>query len=257
MIEIFLFTKNENDFIEIFIRYHLNIVDKITVIDNGSTDGTWEILQQLATQTNKLNIQQHLESFRHKARILTQYMKMSESQLLIPLDTDEVLAYEDDNGTVLTEIDMIRNHLIDLSKLSEGRLKIKRVYEFIPNGNNYFGINPHKKFIFLHSDFDNVDTGSHRGRTINENSPIRRTHLVYLHFHFRGFDAWLKSTQQKLQARLGDKWNNIEALLQYKKPRPSHHIALEYSDYLQSGKWPNLPPYKQINHKIELCQKKY
>lgn len=258
MIEIFLFTKNEDDFIETFIRYHLNVVDKITVIDNGSTDGTWEILQQLAAQTNKLNVQQHLESFHHKARILTHYMKMSESQLLIPLDTDEILAYENNDGTVITDDDIIRQHLINLSKLDLGKIKIKQVYNFIPDNNaNYFAKDKYNKFIFLASDFDRVDTGSHIGYTTSRVNIVHSTNIVYLHFHFRNLKAWLKSTEQKLRARLGDKWDDIETLLAYKKPRPSHHVALEYINYLQTGVWSNLQPYKQINHNITLCQKQY
>jgi glycosyltransferase involved in cell wall biosynthesis len=250
MLEIFLFTKNEIDFIEIFVKKNLPIADKMTIIDNGSTDGTWQKILELASQTDKIQSIRHTEPFQHKARILTEYMRSSKAQVIIPLDTDEILAYEDDDGTVFTEIGLIRNHLIDLSKLLEGKLKVKHIYNFIPNSNNYFAIDKHNKFIFLHSDFDSIDTGFHRGQTIKKNSPVHKTNLVYLHFHFRSFDAWLKSTQQKLEARLGDGWNDIEVLSQYKKPRPSHHIALEYSNYLQTGKWHNLKPIKRINHNI-------
>lgn len=258
MIEIFLFTKNENDFISIFIKHHLSIVDKITVIDNGSTDGTWEILQELSKETDKLNIQQHLVSFHHKARILTHYMKKSSSKLLISLDTDELLAYEDNSGTVTTDRSLIKQHLIKLSKLELGKIKIKQVYNFIPNRNdNYFSKDKYNKFIFLGSDFDRVDTGSHIGFTVSRANIVHLTNIVYLHFHYRNLNAWLKSTEQKLKARLGDNWNNIDSLLAYKKPRPSHHVALEYINYLQTGIWSNLQPYKQINHNIKLCQKQY
>jgi hypothetical protein len=258
MLEIFLFTKNEIDFIETFVNKSLPIADKMTIIDNGSTDGTWQkLLELMSSQTDKIKAIKHTEPFQHKARILTKYMRRSEAKVLIPLDTDEIIAYESDDGSVTTDAALIRNHLLDLSKLDTGKLKIKQVYNFIPNSNNYFALDQHSKFIFLHSDFDSVDTGFHRGHTITNNSIVHRTNLVYLHFHFRSFETWLKSTEQKLKARLGDNWNNIEVLSQYKKPRPSHHIVLEYINYLQSGEWPNLQPYKQIDHNIEICQKKY
>ena len=32
--------KNEADIIESFIRYHLNIVDEMIILNNGSTDDT-------------------------------------------------------------------------------------------------------------------------------------------------------------------------------------------------------------------------
>jgi hypothetical protein len=39
--------KNENDIIEAFVRHTLTFVDKLVVLDNGSTDGSLEILRAL------------------------------------------------------------------------------------------------------------------------------------------------------------------------------------------------------------------
>ena len=39
--------KNESDIIESFLRYHSYIYDNILVIDNGSIDGTYEIVNAL------------------------------------------------------------------------------------------------------------------------------------------------------------------------------------------------------------------
>jgi glycosyltransferase involved in cell wall biosynthesis len=257
MIEIFLFAKNEEDFISTFINYYANLVDKLTIIDNGSIDGTWEIMQDLSNKIDKIQIYRHLEPFNYKAQILTNYMKRSSCQLLIPLDTDEIIAYEDENGKVYMDEKLMRSYLIELSQLKIGKLKIKQIYNFIPDTTNQFSLDKHEKFIFLGSDFKSVDTGFHKGQTLEKNSVIHNTNLVYLHFHFRSFDAWIKSTKQKLQFRLGDNWDNIDSLLAYKKPRPSHHVALEYSNYLKTGKWHNLKPFKQIDHNIEPCPKIY
>lgn len=256
MIEIFLFIKNEIDFVQSFLDHHLCIADKLTIIDNGSTDGTYEILTDYASKENKINLLRHDCAFQNKAKLLTKYMHQSNSKLLIPLDTDEILAYETLDGQVTTCVETIKNHLKQLSLQNVGKFQIKHIYNYIPDSENYFALDKHSKFIFLRSDFYDIDTGAHKGRTIH-NKLIHRTNLVYLHFHFRNFDAWLKSTEQKLRARLGNNWNNIECLLEYKKPRPSYHVALEYIDYLQGLRWPNLKPYKQINHSIKTCQKKY
>ena len=39
--------KNEMDIIESFIRYNINIVDEMIILDNGSTDYTLDILNNL------------------------------------------------------------------------------------------------------------------------------------------------------------------------------------------------------------------
>ena len=39
--------KNEEDIIESFVRYNINIFDGIIILDNGSTDDTLKILKQL------------------------------------------------------------------------------------------------------------------------------------------------------------------------------------------------------------------
>ena len=39
--------KNEADIIEYFLRYHAQFFDSILVIDNGSIDGTYEIINSL------------------------------------------------------------------------------------------------------------------------------------------------------------------------------------------------------------------
>jgi glycosyltransferase involved in cell wall biosynthesis len=249
MIEIFLFTKNEVDFIDVFINHHLKIVDKLTIIDNGSSDGTWEIILDFAAKHSNIKAYRHIESFNQKAIILTRYMKLSTASLLIPLDTDEIIGYEDRSGNVILEADKLRQYLLQLAKFNIGKLKIKKIYNFIPDSDNQFSIDKHRKFIFLKSDFHSVDTGFHKGKTLHEKKIIHKTKLVYLHFHFRSLNSWLKSTEQKLRARLGNNWNNIDSLLKYKKAR-SHHVAREYRNYLQTGKWHNLKPIKHINHNI-------
>ena len=39
--------KNEMDIIESFIRYNINIVDEMIILDNGSTDYTLDIINNL------------------------------------------------------------------------------------------------------------------------------------------------------------------------------------------------------------------
>ena len=39
--------KNELDIIEAFVRHHVQHFDKLIVLDDGSSDGTYEVLHQL------------------------------------------------------------------------------------------------------------------------------------------------------------------------------------------------------------------
>jgi glycosyltransferase involved in cell wall biosynthesis len=46
--------KNEVDIIEACLKEYSNWVDKIIIYDNGSTDGTWELVQELAKSNDKI-----------------------------------------------------------------------------------------------------------------------------------------------------------------------------------------------------------
>lgn len=46
--------KNEADVISLSLKRHCEWAEKIFVYDNGSTDNTWEIVNKLATQNNKI-----------------------------------------------------------------------------------------------------------------------------------------------------------------------------------------------------------
>jgi hypothetical protein len=48
--------KNEADIVEVFVRHNLVYLDELHVVDNGSTDGTWEILQELVSTVAGLRI---------------------------------------------------------------------------------------------------------------------------------------------------------------------------------------------------------
>lgn len=50
---------NEIDYLADVIAYHLPWLDAMYVLDTGSTDGTWETLQKLASQNSKLIIERY------------------------------------------------------------------------------------------------------------------------------------------------------------------------------------------------------
>ena len=50
--------KNEADIIEAMVRHNCQFLDHTTIVDNGSVDGTWEILTALEAEGLPLSIQQ-------------------------------------------------------------------------------------------------------------------------------------------------------------------------------------------------------
>lgn len=243
MISIISFIKNEIDIIDRFIKYHINICDKLILIDNGSTDGTLEHIQKYK---DGVILHSCPGSFELKSSVISQLIIESDQNLLIPLDADEILAYENHNGTISLDKAFIKEYLHRLAiQNMVGKFKVKNIYNYIPNTNNWFDTSDTSKMFFLKNDFISTDAGFHNGITKSEKTIY--TDIVYLHFHYRNKEAWLKSSKQKLQARLGDKWNDLNTLLEYKKPRPSSHIALEYSNYILTDKWHNLKPKKHID----------
>lgn len=88
--------KNEDDIIEQTLTYATRYCDRIFVQDNGSTDRTWEIVQELAKQYPQIVPfeQTHLPySNALRARVYNQvYQELSDDDWWMILDSDEFLA---------------------------------------------------------------------------------------------------------------------------------------------------------------------
>lgn len=99
--DIFLISriKNESDIIESFIRYHENIVDGMVVIDNGSTDGTRQILEKLKDEGLPIfllydNEAEHVQN-QKMTELLNYTVEKFNPDIIVPLDADEFLISTD------------------------------------------------------------------------------------------------------------------------------------------------------------------
>ncbi len=85
--------KNELDIIEAFIRHHARHVDKIIVLDHGSSDGTETILQGLQREGLPLVLLRELSIGYDQSRSITRLARMAVNQFgadwIVPLDADE------------------------------------------------------------------------------------------------------------------------------------------------------------------------
>jgi hypothetical protein len=87
--------KNEADIIEIFIRYHLQWVSRMVIVDHGSTDSSARTVQQLIDKGLPLELYFSNEIGHNQNTILNscaqQVLKQSRPDWIIPLDIDEFI----------------------------------------------------------------------------------------------------------------------------------------------------------------------
>jgi hypothetical protein len=99
--------RNEADIIRLNVLYHLSLgIDRILIVDNGSTDGTDEVLQQLSTQYAEVRCSRDDGSFL-PSRVMTSLARQAfrdGADWVVPIDADEFwYAPEGDFRGVLEE----------------------------------------------------------------------------------------------------------------------------------------------------------
>jgi hypothetical protein len=98
--------KNELDIIEAFIRHHAGHIDKIIVLDDGSSDGTETVLQGLRREGLPLVLLREPSIGYDQSRSMTRLARMAINQFgadwIVPLDADEFV--EPPEGVSLGEL---------------------------------------------------------------------------------------------------------------------------------------------------------
>lgn len=91
----FTTVKDEEDVIESFVRYNMNILDGMVISDNGSTDDTLDILYKLKKEGYNIDIIEDDQPFREqdtKNRLLKYTVNKYKPDIIFPLDADEFIA---------------------------------------------------------------------------------------------------------------------------------------------------------------------
>jgi glycosyltransferase involved in cell wall biosynthesis len=121
--------KNSADIIETWVRANAAVADKFVVADNGSVDGTPQILKMLKTEGFDIEIVQgHEELQRDQMNWLLDYVRRNwDPDWILPLDDDEIIASD--------TIGDIKGYLMELPPLKEYRIRW-RVYTMRGNENS-------------------------------------------------------------------------------------------------------------------------
>lgn len=103
--------KNEVDIIETFIRYNLSFIDGMVILDNGSSDGTIEIILQLIKEGLPIHLTFNNNPAYNQSELTTELfydtLKKFNPEYIIPLDVDEFITTNSDRNIR----DIIQNDL--------------------------------------------------------------------------------------------------------------------------------------------------
>src|SRR5215470_3788379 len=87
--------RNEIDIIEAFVRHNARHVDKLIVLDDGSTDGTYDVLRSLRSAGLPLVLMREpstgIEHGRQMTRLLHMAVQQFGADWIVPLDADEFI----------------------------------------------------------------------------------------------------------------------------------------------------------------------
>jgi hypothetical protein len=88
--------RNESDILETFVRYHLQFVDRMIIINHRSVDSSFSILESLKNEGLPLDLMEELSPDHQQGPLLTRIMKKAVSDYgadwVVPLDADEFIA---------------------------------------------------------------------------------------------------------------------------------------------------------------------
>lgn len=99
--------KNEADIIESFVRYHLNIVDEMIILNNGSTDDTNYILNKLLSENLPITVIEDKDKYFKPVQKMNFLLKKAIQEfgadIVCPIDVDEFITSDNGNPRDIIE----------------------------------------------------------------------------------------------------------------------------------------------------------
>ena len=129
--------KNNVELIESHVRYNLNVFDGMIILDNGSTDGTFDVLNQLVHEELPLIVIEDSDREYEQAVKINQLILKAindfDADIIVPLDSDEFLTSENQGNPrkILEKIEPNSYHLVKW-KTYVPDLSMNKNEKFIP-----------------------------------------------------------------------------------------------------------------------------
>lgn len=192
MVKIFTMVKDESDIVRDWVIYHGCMFGwcNIYVIDNYSTDGTWEILNEFIHLINLTREIDYKKKGIYMTNLINQYCT---NEIAFPIDIDEFIVYYE-NNQICVDKDFLGNYFNNLPLVKV--YKANYINPLVTNENGYtrstvesshaiyFDMGKHAKSFVHTSIFDDViDHGNH----INCDN-YYLTSICLVHYHSRNLE---------------------------------------------------------------------
>lgn len=221
MIKLFTMVKDEVDIIKEWIIYHGCLFgwQNIFIIDNDSTDGTFEIIQEFAHLINVYQKSDYKLKGQYMQELIQEHCsdKSIAIPIAIPIDIDEFIIYYDkENNKINTDRDFIINYILQLKPASVYKMNYinpintcedgyDQAIKMLEYGSYADYDNLAKSFINTSLFTGKIDHGNH---IICENYLL--TNICLIHYHSRNINQLKKKILNNIIG-LGYP-NNIDAL---------------------------------------------
>jgi hypothetical protein len=235
MVKIFTMVKDEVDIIKDWIIYHGSMFgfNNIYVIDNYSTDGTFEAINEFSHLINIFREPDYLKKGEYMKKLINTYCN---NEIAFPIDIDEFIIYYD-NNEVSIDKNLINNYINTLQPCTvyKANYILSIIDNHTPNGYNralaesdygrYINMGNHAKSFFNTQYYKgDIDHGNHIHHMENNNYHL--TKICLIHYHYRNLEQMKKKILNNITG-LGyiNDLNYLHNLINNNKTCPGfHHV---------------------------------
>jgi hypothetical protein len=244
MIKLFTMVKDESDIIRDWILYHgyLFGYENLFIIDNMSTDGTFEIMHEFLN--NGIHIFRET-NYAEKGFFMKKLIdgNCHGDDIAFPLDIDEfIVYYENGNKDIICDKDIINNHIYSLGNRSS-IYKANYIQSVITDNNGYekatrdnkwgaysdYGKQA-KSFFKINLYRGNIDHGNH----IHTDNYIL-SNICLVHFHCRNLEQMRKKVYNNVTGfGYPDNLEALKNIISNNNKCNGYHHILHYISFLEN-----------------------